>query len=280
MRSYAVAGAEGVGTTTTALNLAVALRAGGYHAAVLDARGDVAETLGRSPGMTLADVLAGQAPLRDAIAEHSLSTAGIPAGTAGHDHEDSTGVRADGTAPDRPTGDTLPVVAGWVYHQTDDSIDVDPRAVGDVLDDLAMAYDHVVVDTHEAVGALESVADSLLVVTTPEDDHLEVARTLVRDNRERVAGVVLNRVGEVFSVQSLADRTGADVLGVVPADERTRDLEPVAYTMADGSVGAAYERLAENVAAWDGTSAARIDPEDVDDDDEDDGLLGRLTRRF
>ena len=71
-RSVAVGGGKGgVGTTTSAVNLAVALAARGHRTALVDADprgGDVAMLLGLDARRTLADVLLGRSTLDEALA--------------------------------------------------------------------------------------------------------------------------------------------------------------------------------------------------------------------
>jgi MinD-like ATPase involved in chromosome partitioning or flagellar assembly len=278
MDVYAVAGESGVGTTTTALNLAVALRGAGAYAAVLDADldGNVCSALGIDPEATLGEVLAGEADVADAVVEHPLSTENVPesdlASFWAAVGNGQTGFRAGGSA-DRPGSDaeefdvdTVPVVAG--FRTRTDHTGTDADALSEALSGLTMAYDVLVVDTgngRSTDSPTVDVADGAITVTTPDPTNPEAARSIARTlagDGTPVLGVVANRAGENTSIDELTDTAGTTALGVVPEDARGPAVEPVAFTTAGSPSAGAYERLATSVLGWDGSSGYDGSPPD------------------
>lgn len=301
MNVYAVAGGEGVGSTATACNLVVTLRAAGRHAAVLDAGGDVAATLGFDHGTALEAVLGEEAAVRGAITEHPLSTEAVPEADLEAYYEaaarDPTAFRAGDVTPDvpddeeMPDTDTLPVVAGW--GSADALAATDPDAANALLDDLALAYEVLVVDAGADRIPAVALADGVAVVTTPADAAIGDAQSVIErcdGNGIPVAGAVVNRADDRVSVSALADPLGLEVLGVIPDDERTASVEPVAFTAPDAPAAAAYERLADSLQGWSppAEDAAVVTDGEGDDADRgshgegDDGggFLSRITDRF
>jgi MinD-like ATPase involved in chromosome partitioning or flagellar assembly len=273
MEVYVVAGGEGSGRTATALNLTVALRGAGRYAAVLDAdlSGNVASLLGVTFDTTMGDAVAGDASVRAATIECELSADDLPADDLA-DYRDALAVDRTGfrtaavegsdpvTAEDEPDTDMVPVVGGW--HDRADHLSADAEALSYALGDLSMAYEVLVVDAGNGPAAESPLLDEatgVLAVTTPDRAACEAAKedatacARARDDVQ-VVGVVVNRAGEDTSVSEMTDLVGAKAFGVVPADARTAALEPVAFTLPGSPAAAAYERLADAVLDWDGTS--------------------------
>jgi septum site-determining protein MinD len=223
---YAISSAKGgVGKTTTAANLAATLAAAGHSVVAVD--GDIGTpNLGPALGV---DVPAGGATIHDVLA----GTAELPEAT----YEGPHGVL---------------VVPG------DDELEsfrrADPSLLGDVLSTVT-GVDYVIVDTsagltHESALPL-SLADGVLLVSTPDRDALAATRKSLELTRElggTVAGVSLNRA------ETDADAPGveASVLGRIPESKLlargSAVGEPITVHAPDGDVALAFRRLAARLA--------------------------------
>ncbi|MHB9287298.1 MinD/ParA family protein [Halobacteriales archaeon Cl-PHB] len=233
---YAIAGGKGgVGRTTTALNLGVALQRKGYRTALVDA--DIAMTdldsyVEVDAPASVHDVLAGTASVADAVGE----------GPAG-----------------------LTVAAG------DPGLDAfaaaDDEQIDRVLDPLRAGHDLVIVDTGPGYGPVHRdafhAAAGVVLVTTPADGAVDGAaktRRVVDHVDAAVVGVAVSRAGPA-QVRAVADRLGVDPLAAIPTDAAVRSEGVVVG--ADGSAaGAALERLATALAVYheSGTLEAAPDP--------------------
>jgi septum site-determining protein MinD len=272
MDIYAVAGGDGSGKTTTALNAAVAFRADGQYAAVLDAdtSGNVTELLGLDHEAMLADVIDGDADVRAATTEHELSPASVPESDllAYRESltEDRTTFRSgdaetagvEGT--DFPDVDAVPVIAGWPSERGLASVGTEVLA--DVLQGLAMAYDAIVVDTGgESVAATApvGVADGVVITTTPDETHVRTANGTAIEcqrNGAPLIGTVLNRATDRTDIGGIAEEVGMEAAGVVPVDDRMASLEPVRYSVPDAPAAKAYDRLVDGFGDWSRAVAA------------------------
>lgn len=266
MDVYAVAGGDGSGKTATALNVAVAFRADGQYAAVLDAdaSSNVADLLDIDPAATLGEVIDGGAAVREATTEYELSpeTVSEEQLVAYREAlaEDRTTFRSGDHDPagvgetSFPDMDRIPVIAGWETERK--LAAADPNALEEVFQELVMAYDAIVVDTGgESVAATApvSVADGVAVVTTPDESHIQTANgTAIECQRNGVplVGTVINRAGDQVTVADVAEGVGMEAVGVVPADGRTGPLEPVRYSVPDAPAAKAYSRLADSLTEW------------------------------
>jgi len=195
---YAVAGGKGgVGTTTTAVNLAGTFRATGRSVALLDAdlpMPDVGQQLGLAAAATVHDVLGGAAELDEAIFPHEIEVAGRT--------------------------DTVDVVPGSGDRM--DFAEADADLLHDVIAVLDESYDVVVVDTatglSQAVAVPTRAADSLLAVTTADTAAVSDTATVVdfADNiGADVAGVVVTDTAEK-AASTGADDLDLDLLATVP----------------------------------------------------------------
>ncbi|WP_276260962.1 MinD/ParA family ATP-binding protein [Haloglomus litoreum] len=275
MDIYAVAGADGAGKTATALNVAVAFRADGQYAAVLDAdvSENVADLLDTEPEHTLDDVFDGDATIREATIEYELAPENVP--------EDDLLAYREALADDRrqfrsgeqdlagtdetafPDVDTIPVIAGWPSERR--LAATDPDELESVLQELVMAYDAIVIDTGgESVAATApvGVADGVAVVTSPDESHVRTSNGTAIEcqrNGARLIGTVVNRADERTTVTAITDEVGVEGVGTIPADERTPALEPVRYSVPDAPAAKAYDRLAESLAEWSRAVEAEAD---------------------
>ncbi|WP_254821822.1 MinD/ParA family ATP-binding protein [Haloglomus halophilum] len=275
MDIYAVAGADGAGKTATALNVAVAFRAGGQYAAVLDAdlRGNVASRLGIEPEHTLDDVFDGDATIREATTEYELSAETVPEADLLAYREaladDRTAFRAGDEEfagvdeTEFPDIDTVPVIAGWPSDRRVAA--TDPDELEDVLQELVMAYDAVIIDTGgESVAATApvTVADGVAVVTSTDESHIQTSNATAIEcqrNGASLVGTVVNRADEQTTVTAVTDEVGVEAVGVIPEDSRTADLEPVRYSVPDAPAAKAYDRLADGLEEWSRAVEAEAD---------------------
>jgi septum site-determining protein MinD len=229
-------GKGGVGKSTTALNLGVALGAGGNSVVVVDADLGMAN-LGAMAGVdgdgaTLHDVLAGDASVDSTI-------------TAGSDAFDVVPGARD--------------LAGYA--------DADPGRIPDVLAALAERYEYVVVDAGAGLGYADVVpieaAGEVVLVTTPTDAAIGDTAKLVEFAGivdTPIRGVVVTRAGDGIDAESIAADVGGELLGVVPEDpavtESTEAGVPLEQHAPDSPAAAAYRRLAGVVT---GRSASESD---------------------
>ena len=282
---YTVAGGKGgVGKTTTAINVAVALQDAGYDVVVVDADLGMAN-LGAMVDIdhepSLHQVLAGKAAVSDAIVEG-------------------------------PGGVT--VVPG--ERNLEAFADADPAKLRKVVKALSTAYDIVLIDTgaglsHETTVPL-GLADGVLLVTTADEvaigDTVKTAQLAERIDGN-VIGAVLTRAGDDTNVSHVADKLDMEMLAVVPEDEEAAQDEPLLLTHEDSYAAEAYRRLANTLEeiyqadTSDGADAGtdqeveaststgggssggsatesggeETSTDDADDDDDDEGVFGLFS---
>lgn len=302
METLGVVGAAGTGTTTTAVDLAAALRREGHHAAVLDLTGDVADWFDVSTPATLAAVLAGEDGVRDATETVALPHGDVEAALADYAAalgRDETSFRAGGNTaePGAVEPGDLPVLVGGDRSGHGDA---DEAAVAALRGDLGFAYDYVVADAGTFGAASARLLDGVVVVTDPSEGAITAGRSGIEACRAEglsVVGAVLNQAPERADVADVRDELGVDVLAAVPADAREPAIEPIAFTAPESPAAQAYGRLADAVAGRDDGSTGSTRPgeapsTDARDEDgsgdaeastgatDDDGVLGRLADRF
>lgn len=213
-------GKGGVGKTTTAGNLGVALQQAGRDVAVVDAdlgMANLASALDVQYDGAVHDVLAGDASVSEVLA-------------------------------DGPAG--LTVVPG--DQGLEAFADADPAGLRPVVDTLRSTFDVVVVDTgaglsHEVAVPL-GLADGVLLVSTPDDvavDDTRKTAMLAERLDGEVLGLLVNRAVRTTDVAAVTDRVGFPCLGVVPDDAGGPDEQPVVCTAPDSPSATAYRDLAE-----------------------------------
>jgi len=220
-------GKGGVGKSTTALNLGVALGVDGHSVALVDAdlgMANLGAMLGVESEPTLHDVLAGQAHIEDAVVAEGETFGVLPGGR------------------------------GLARYA-----EADPARLPDVLATLADRYEYVVVDAGAGLGYTDVVpidaADEVILVTTPEDaavgDTAKMAAFSERVNA-RVRGVVVTRAGEDVDPGAIVAEVGADLLAVIPEDPAvptsTSAGVPLEQHAPDSPAAAAYRKLADAVS--------------------------------
>ena len=270
-RVYAVVSSKGgVGKTTTAANLAAALAAAGPRVAIVDGdlgMANLAGALGVEVGeVTIHDVLAGNDGAPDDAADGPDIDAAI--------HEGPHGLAV---VPGSPALDAFSRA--------------DPERLESVLDDLAAAYDYVILDTGAGLST-DTVApltfvDEILLVSTPTRDALgdtDKSRQVAERLGVTVAGAALLRADPAAAESdAVVDSLDVGVLGTVPDAEAIRRAseagEPLTRFAPGSPAAAAFASLAaaltgEHVAAPtadDGDAApdAAVAPAAGDADDAD-----------
>ena len=197
-----VSGKGGVGKTSTAINLAMALNEYGKTVAVVDANmttPNVGIYLGvPTVPISLHHVLQGKNKIMDATYEH-------------------------------PSG--VKIIPGDIGFSSLDGLDLEN--LDDALLDLEGIVDYVLIDGAAGLGAeaakAVSVADGVLIVTNPEmpaiTDALKAIR-LVNELRKPVTGVVVNRFkrdGMDMSTHEIEKILEYPIVGAVEEDKNIRE---------------------------------------------------------
>ncbi|WP_181686335.1 MinD/ParA family ATP-binding protein [Halorhabdus salina] len=238
---FTIAGGKGgVGKTTTAVNVGVALQEAGHDVAVVDA------DLG----------MANLAAMLDVEYDHSL-------------HEV---LAEDATVSDTLTGapGDITVVPG--EQSLEAFADADPAKLNKVIRTLINAYDAVLIDTgaglsHEATVPL-GLADSVVLVTTPDSvaigDANKTADLAARVDG-KVIGSILTRATGPEDIKAVAAEIQHDMLAVIPDDPEATTREPHVINAPDSPAAAAYRRLAASLKrVLLGEPVETIAPEDTD----------------
>lgn len=220
---FAVAsGKGGVGKTTTAINLGIALRMHDRSVVIVD--GDLGmPNLGTMVGVdhdpTIHEVLAGEADLDAALVEVADGFYLVPG------NPDLTGFAA-----------------------------ADPDELRAFVDALADRFEFVVLDTgaglsYESVLPLE-IADEVVFVTTADPSSLtDTQKTLeVAERLETpIRGVVLTRVGSDGVADEVAETLDLEVLAIVPEEdavtESGRQGRPLQAHAPESDAAGAYREL-------------------------------------
>jgi len=222
MGVYAVAGGKGgVGKTTTALNVGVALKRNGYDVIVVDADLGMAD-LGRlmdvdtDPGIH--GVLAGDAAPMEALVDGPEDIQLLPG-------------QADLDALQR----------------------ADPAKLPTVFDRLTDLAEFVLVDTsaglsHEVLVSL-GAADGVLLLTTPKNTALgDAERTaeLAEQVDGTLLGTVVTRAKHDSDLDAIAARTGTAVVSTVAEDAEVTEQGIVGE---DTRAGPGYQHVADVLEA-------------------------------
>lgn len=225
---YAIAGGKGgVGKTTVAANLAVAISELGIGSvAVVDVdlgMANLAQFFGETPsGPTLNDVLAQEAAVEEALYELSEDLTLLPGASA-----------------------------------LDSYVETDTDHLKTVVARLRERFDFVLLDlgagiSYETVLPLE-IVDAVILVTAPDQAAIDNTRTtaaIVSRAGSTPGGVVVNqhRPGESTPPASVAAELNLQLLGSVPEDDAVRDAleagQPVFLSAPDSPAANAFGDLA------------------------------------
>ncbi|MFB6189662.1 MAG: MinD/ParA family protein [Halapricum sp.] len=259
---FTIAGGKGgVGKTTTAVNVGVAMQDAGYDVVIVDAdlgMANLAAMLEIDYDTSLHEVLAERAAISDTLTEG-------------------------------PGGVTL--VPG--EQSLEAFADADPAKLRKVIKTLSNAYDVVLIDTgaglsHEATVPL-GLADSVLLVTTPDSVAIgDAGKTAQLASRVdgQVIGTILTRAEEQSEIDDVETKIDFPLLAVIPEDSEATTDEPLVLNFSDSPAAEAYRRLASALErVLEGESVDTIVTEetewfpsgdDADDEDEDSGSGGVL----
>jgi septum site-determining protein MinD len=191
-------GKGGVGKTTSAINLGVALNEFGKEVIVVDANlttPNVGLHLGAPMvPVSLNHVLSEKADIEDALYEHESGTKILPSSLSVRELKS---IKSDKL---KDVGKKLRNMADFVI------------------------YDSAAGLGHEAVSAIES-ADELIIVTNPEipavTDALKAAK-VIEECGKSVKGVIITRVkrtSDEMSLNNIKEMLELPILGVIPEDK-------------------------------------------------------------
>ncbi len=228
-RVLAVAGAKGgVGKTTTAVNLGVALAEAGETVAVVEmdlAMANIVDFLQFEPEETLHDVLSGTVSTTEAL---------------------------------YPIADRLHILPAGTELADFNAINV--AALAPIIRSLRPAYDYVILDTAAGVSP-ETIyplrlADEVIIVSTPRVASIRDAKkTIELASRVNgtVAGVIFVRAGtgRAPPPERLAMFLGTDLLGSVPEDPTVAEAQdmsqPVCTYDPESPAATAYREIADDL---------------------------------
>lgn len=232
MTKYVViaSGKGGVGKTTTALNLAVALSNFGREVIVLDANIST-PNIGLHLGapkipITLHDVLKGKSHIRDAAYLHPSGLKVIPSSISSSDSND----------------DLL-------------------ENLKHVLPDLDGTAEIVLIDAAAGLGkeALHAIrySEEAIIITNPDIPSVTDALKTIRKceaEGTNIVGVVVTKVRNdnvELSIKNIETILEKPVIGIIPHDDNVRKSlhlkNPVSYTHPTTHASIAYKKLAANL---------------------------------
>ena len=252
---YTIAsGKGGAGKTTTTVNLGTSLAGLGKKTLILDADIGMAN-LGLVLGLersevTLHEVLAGKAAVKDAIYDGPNGVKVLPSGISLQGFQNA-----------------------------------DPERMIDVMGSLVENYDYMLIDAPAGIskdGVVPlAIADDVILVVNPEISSIADAmktKVLVEMIDSSVLGMVLNRVGTTtteLSNEKVESLLECKILETVPDDANVRNASafrmPVVVKYPDSPSSIAFKRLAASLAGVEMPTAS-------DEKEEKEGFVDRLAR--
>lgn len=226
-----ISGKGGVGKTTTAINLGVALNKLGKEVIVVDANLNT-PNIGIHLGapivpITFNHVLKGKAEMSEAIYEHASGTKIVPSSLS-------------------------------VKEITKFNTKRIPRTIGELKD----RADFIIIDSaagfsEEAIATIEA-AEEIIIVTNPEmpsvTDALKAAK-VAKENKREVRGVIVTRhrnQSYEMSTASIKSMLEAPIIGVVPEDVAIKKAlnkrDAVVHTFPKSKVSKKYLEIASKIA--------------------------------
>ncbi|MDV4342051.1 AAA family ATPase [Methanoculleus sp. YWC-01] len=253
IRAYTIAsGKGGTGKTTVTANLGAALAQHGRKTCIVDmdmGMANLALVLGLAETpVTLHEVLAGEAPIRDAIYEGPYGLKIVPSGLSLRGFQNA-----------------------------------DPERLKDVMRDLTERCDFLLLDapagiSTDAVVPL-TMADEVLLVVNPEIASLVDAlkiKILTETIGGAIGGAIINRAdGENFDVnrKQIEKMLGVSVIDTIPEDANVRRAAAARTLVVVKSPGSgsskAFRRIAASLAGF----PVEEEPQEVQD-----GFIERLAR--
>jgi len=224
-------GKGGVGKTTTAINLGVALNSFGKDVIVLDANlttPNVGLHLGAPiVPVSLNQVLLGKANVADAVYEHESGTKIVPSSLSVKELQNINHARL------KEVGKKLKKIADYVIYDS-------AAGLGD-----------------EAMASIMS-ADEMIIVTNPEipavTDALKTIKVAEQMNK-KVRGVIVTRVRGVKSempIENIKDMLEVPILGVIPEDDNMQNAlvmrNAIFHTHPKSKASQAYKKIAAAIA--------------------------------
>ncbi len=227
-------GKGGVGKTTSAINLGIALTSFGKSVVILDAN-LTTPNIGLHLGaplvpVNLNHVLAGKASIFDAVYEHESGAKIVPSSLSVNDLKNTNHKKL------REIGKKLRKVADYVIF--DSAAGLGPEAVSAI-----------------------NASDELLIVTNPEipavADALKTSK-LSEQLGKKVRGVIVTRSKNSkneMPISNISDMLELPILGVVPEDESAQAAlamkNALVLTHPKSKAARAYRQLAAKIAGID-----------------------------